>query len=256
MNRQALLGLTHFKNKNGIIVVEAPTVHKANQIFSEILQKYSDSKTALFLSGGKTPKKLYEEIAMERNLKAGAVLVVDERFGEKMHKKSNELMIRNTGLVKYFEDQNIRFYPILQDELGLADTSSQYDESLRFIFKYFPKSVGVLGLGIDGHTAGLPSGNQKSKIKTSTFAKASADKQNLSGVTRRILEDQSSLVTFYEDEKYGARITMTFLALLQLDLIILLVLGQEKREALKMMFADSSQSSGQAAIEEIPASSY
>ena len=92
------------------------------------------------------------------------------------------------------------------------------------------KIVCTVGMGADGHTAGIPA---------------------IPSIAKRILEDQSSLVTYYDDESgvYGARITMTFLALSQLDLILILVLGQEKREALKLMF-DSGP------IEEIPARFY
>lgn len=240
MDRASLIGLTHYKNKDGIIVIEAPTVQKANEYVSEILNKYSDSKTALFLSGGTTPKKLYEHLALQKSLRVGSIGLVDERFGEKLHKNSNELMIKKTGLLEYFDGQNIRFYPILEDssqanpmynglmhytengEVAIEKTTKDYDEALRFIFKYFPKSVGILGLGTDGHTAGLPAGNQKAVE-----------------IVRKMLDDQSSLVSYYELEGYGARITMNFNALSMLDLIIILVLGQEKREILAQMFKNS-----------------
>ena len=230
MDRVKILAEIGHKEKNGIFVVTVPTAVSANKTIKKILDNYCDSKTALFLSGGKTPRKLYGEISSEKTLKAGAVLMVDERFGEKLHRHSNELMIQGTGLLKYFESRNVRFYPILADEQEIKDTALQYDETLRFLLKFFPKTVGLLGLGDDGHTAGIPA---------------------IPSIAKRILEDQSSLVTYYEDESgvYGARITMTFLALSQLDLILILVLGQEKREALKLMF-DSGP------IEEIPARFY
>ncbi len=215
MDRQSLIGLNHFKEKAGILVIEAQTSQKANEITSEILEKYCDSKTAVCLSGGKTPKHLFKAIAVKRCLRAGAVLMVDERFGKKDHKNSNELMIKDTGLLKYFDEQNIRFYPILQESQNLSDTALQYDETLRFLFKYFPKTVGLLGLGEDGHTAGIPANPE---------------------IVRRMMEDQSSLVSHYELEGYGQRITMNFNALSMLDLIIVLVLGQEKREVLNSMF--------------------
>ena len=250
MDIQSLIGLTHYKNKDGILVIEAPTAQKANEITSEILEKYCDFKTALFLSGGSTPKKLYEQFAKTKTLKAGLLGMIDERYGKKDHKNSNELMIAKTGLIEYFENQNIRFYPILVNDQSLENTSMQYDEALRFIFKYFPKSVGILGIGADGHTAGIPARSQKSKVKS----------QNSTEIVKRMIEDQSSLVSFYELEGYGPRITMTFLALSQLDLIILLVLGQEKREALKQMFdgarLDSPESSARREIEEVPARFY
>ncbi len=250
MDRGSLIGLNKYKNKNGIIVIESATYQKANETILEILQKYSDLKTALFLSGGKTPTHLFKAIAVKKCVRAGAVGLIDERFGEKDHRHSNELMIKNTGLIDYFEDQNTRYYPILQKDLSLENTALQYDEALRFIFEYFPKSVGVLGIGVDGHTAGIPAGAKNAKLKTSTFAKASADKQSPgSEIVRKMMEDQSGLVDFYELEGYGERITMNFHALSLLDLILILVLGQEKREALKLMFSDGP-------IEEVPARFY
>lgn len=250
MDRESLIGLNHFKEKDGILIIEAQTAQKANEVASEILQKYSDLKSALFLSGGKTPTHLFKAIAVKKCIKAGAVGMVDERFGERLHKNSNELMIKNSGLIDYLESLNIRFYPMLEDK-EIEETAKDYDEALRFIFKYFPKTVGILGIGEDGHTAGIPA---------------------ILPVTRRILDDQSSLVTYFDNSmydisiyrtarKYGPRITMTFTALSQLDLIVLLVLGQKKREVLNSMFTRSTRfarsgQEGREEIEKMPAKFY
>lgn len=228
MDRQVLLGLNHYKNKNGIIVFESHSVNKANEVAAEIIEKYSDFKTAIFLSGGITPKKFYEYLANKKSLKVGAVGQIDEKFGKKDHRNSNEMMIKNTGILEYFENQNIRFYPILQQELSIEDTALQYDEALRFILKYIPKSAGVLGIGTDGNIAGIPAINE---------------------IVKRMSEEQGSLVSFYEAEKYGSRITLNFQGLSMLDLIIVLVIGQEKREALQKMFKEGS-------VEDYPARFY
>ncbi len=232
MNRQALIGLAHYQNKNGTLAVNAATTQKANEVVSEILQKYSDSKTALFLSGGSTPKKLYEDLAAKKTLKAGAVLQIDERFGEKMHKNSNELMIKNSGLLGYIESQNIRFYSILEGK-EIGESARNYDEALRFVFEFFPKSVGILGIGQDGHSAGIPTDSTS---------------------VRKMIEDQSSLVSHYALEGYGERITLNFNALSMLDLIILLVLGQEKREILSSLFKNSEAK--QEDVEKFPSKFY
>lgn len=228
MDRLSLIGLNHYQNKENILVLETATAQKASEVISEILEKYSDFKTALFLSGGSTPKKLYEHIAAEKMIKAGALGQIDERYGEPSHKNSNESMIASTGLIEYFESLNIRFYPILQTDVEVENDAQQYDEALRFILKYFPKSVGILGIGEDGHTAGIPA---------------------IPEIVTKMQEDHSSLVDYYEAEKYGARITMNFAALSMLDLIIILVLGQEKREILSQMFKEGS-------IEDLPARFY
>ncbi|MBP9716816.1 MAG: 6-phosphogluconolactonase [Candidatus Levybacteria bacterium] len=232
MDRSTLLGLNHFKNKDNILVIESPTAQSANETISEILEKYCDLKTTLFLSGGNTPKKLYEYIAAERKLKVGAVGQVDERYGEKNHKKSNELMMKETGLLDYFESSNLRFYSILQSDESLENTALQYDEALRFILKYFPKSVGIMGLGEDGHTAGIPA---------------------IPEISKKMIEDGSALVSFYDAPEYGQRITMNYHAISVLDLIIVLVLGQDKREILNQMFKFNGE---QEEIEKFPAKFY
>jgi len=246
MNKKQLIGSNKFVEKDSIAIIETVTAQKANETVSEILQKYSDFKTALFLSGGSTPKNLYKLIAKEKKLKAGAIGLVDERFGKKNHRHSNELMIRGTGIIEYFENQNLRFYPII-DNKNIEISTKEYDEALRFIFEYFPKSVGVMGIGEDGHTAGLPASQRGEPAGTKSL-KLKVKSSGLE-ITRRIMEDQSSLVSYYELEGYGPRITMSFAALTHLDLILILVLGQEKRGALKLMF-----SSGK--IEEVPARYY
>ncbi len=215
MDITSLIGLAHYQNKNGLIVIDSPTVQKANETVIEILMKYSDFKTALFLSGGKTPLKLYEQMASFKKIKAGAVGQVDERFGQRFHKNSNELVLKESGILEYFENSNMRFYPMLEEGSEIDSAARNYDEALRFIFKYFPKSVGIMGMGSDGHTAGIPA---------------------IPEICKKMMEDQSSLVSFYEAEKYGARITMNFNALSMLDLIIVLVLGQEKRAMLSELF--------------------
>ncbi len=232
MDRLSLLGLNHYKNKDNILVVESPTAQSANETITEILEKYSDLKTALFLSGGNTPKKLYELIASQKKLKVGAAGQVDERFGEKNHKKSNELIIKETGLLDFFESSNLRFYPMIENGADIETATRNYDEALRFILKYFPKSVGIMGLGIDGHTAGIPA---------------------IPEISKKMIEDGSSLVSFYEAPEYGPRITMNFHAISVLDLIIVLVLGQEKREILNQMFKFEGT---QEEIEKFPAKFY
>ena len=179
------------------------------------------SKTSvLFLSGGSTPKVLYEILAKEQKLTAGAVAMVDERFGEKLHENSNELMIKNTHLLSFLQKSNTKFYSVLQNE-DIENTALQYDETVRYLFNYFQKSVAILGIGADGHTAGIPA---------------------IEEISQKILDDKSSLVCFYDHEEsfYKERITLTFLGLSKLDQIIVLVFGKDKKKALRLMFKNGS----------------
>ena len=209
-----------------------PTSQKTYETASEIITKYSDYKTAVFLSTDNTYKKLYELFVKDEKLIAGSVGQTDEVYGARKHRNSKELFVSNTGLIDYFANKNIRFYPMLETGDSMENVSKNYDEALRFILKYFPKSVGILGVGKDGNTAGIPAGIKGSREEV-----------------KRMIEDQSSFVSGYELEGLGGRITMNFHALSILDLIIILVLGQEKREALSNMFKDGE-------IEDCPARFY
>lgn len=194
------------------------------ELLKKLLYSCIDSKTALFLSGGKTPKNVYLELALEKKISPGVVAMVDERYGEPMHEKSNEKMFEDSGILNFFKNKNTPFYPMLKKNLDLENTAFQYDKTIRNLFSNFPKSVGILGIGQDGHIASLPPGIKNSKLKSQNY-----------------VED---IHNFSIDPK--ERITMTFLGLSMLDLLIVLVLGKEKKEALKRMFEGGS-------IEEIPA---
>ncbi len=182
-----------------------------------ILKKEVDSNTLLLLSGGNTPKKLYQLIAEEKILKPGAVALVDERFGEPMHDQSNELMIQGTGLLDYFEQEGVPVFKILEGQIG-EQTALDYQNKLINLLKKYPKKVAVVGLGGDGHTSGI--------------------KPNLD-------YDHNRLVVYYNDAEghFGERITTTFEALEKIGVFILLVLGQEKKEAIEKSFSGSDQKS-------------
>jgi 6-phosphogluconolactonase/glucosamine-6-phosphate isomerase/deaminase len=201
-------------------IIKVKNPQEGIEVCKNLLYEKVFRNSALFLSGGSTPKTLYEILAKEKKLKAGAVSLIDERFGKKLHENSNEKMIADTGLVKYLDENKIRFYPILQGK-SMEEIARDYDEAVRYLFNYFPKSVGILGVGVDGHTAGIPA---------------------IKKISQKILDDKSSLVSFYDDEEsfYKQRITLTFLALSKLDEIIVLVFGKDKKKALKLMFKEGS----------------
>lgn len=199
----------------------------------ELLYGIVDSRTALYLSGGKTPKSLYEQLAREEQLQAGAVGMVDERYGKKLHTKSNEKMIRETELLRYLEIRGVPFYPMLQPDKEREETAAAYDEMVRYLHALFPRSVAVLGIGADGHTAGVAP-NRKD-FKNPLFAPSHKD----------------LFVSAFDDPKsfYGQRVSMTFLGLSMVDVFLVLVFGEDKKESLRLLFEQGSE-------EEIPARFY
>lgn len=204
------------------------------ELAKQKLDEFCDKTTVLFLSGGTTPKPLYEDLAKKELLKVGAVGMVDERFGNPFHDLSNGKMIRDTGLLKFLEKANVPFYPVLRQSLTRNETAEEYDEIIRTLLYNFSKSMAILGIGEDGHTAGI--------------APASIDFQNPIFNSER----KTLLVSEFEDSKsindggFGQRITMTFNALEQIDLLLVLAFGKNKKEALGKMFVRGS-------VEEVPA---
>lgn len=220
--------------REGITVCRVPLMYEGFKIAKEILLTIADRKTVLYLSGGRTPKDLYENLALDKKLYPGAIALIDERYGGKYHNTSNERMIRDTGLLPMISEKGVPFYPILlDDQLDLAETAKNYDMTLRYLFAGFPKSVGVLGIGMDGHTAGI-AGNRKA----STASTIEAFENPLFSK-----DDPGSLVSSFSDLKgpFKERITMTFLGLSMIDVFIVLVFGEDKKAALEQVFSDGSE---------------
>jgi len=227
-------------------IIPVKNIDQGIEKIKEKLYKQVDGKTVLFLSGGKTPKPLYEVLAREKIIKPAAVAMIDERYGEPMHENSNERMMQNTGLLDYFQSRDIPFYSILDQTssgvkllhppgVNVNSIADSYDQIVRKLFFHFPKSIGILGIGKDGHTAGLPA-NAKSEIRNT--------KQDSIYTT-------NDFVTSYSDisGKYGDRITLTFSALSLLDYLFVFVFGKDKKWALKEALKPGS-------LEEIPARFY
>lgn len=216
-----------FSYKNcGVLICRVESEKQGFDLVSLIFKKIVDKRSVVYLSGGKTPRSLYERWGEEEWLSAGACGMVDERFGEKWHKNSNELMMRGCGLLRYLETRDIPFYPVLQvTNEDRGKIARLYDAKMRELLSVFPKHVGFLGIGADGHTAGIPAGGVESEKKTVSL---------FSG---------SDLVVGFDDDgvKYGERVTMTFTGLSMLDFCVVLALGKEKRQALGRVFADGNE---------------
>lgn len=185
----------------------------------EFLYDTVDRKTVLFLSGGKTPFAFYQLLAQERILMPAAVGMVDERYVEPMHENSNEKMVADSGLLAYLETLNIPFYSMLQEHLTVEQSAREYDSLTRKLFFSLPKSVAILGIGIDGHIASIMP-NRKD-FKDPLFEK----------------EREHQYASFIDDpKKYGKRVTLTFEGLSLMDHILVFVFGKDKRKPLKQIF--------------------
>lgn len=221
---------------HGISLVEVDSLQEGINKAEDLLYKITGEKrnNILFLSGGRTPGPLYKKLSEKKRLGVAEYLMIDERYGPELHENSNQRTIVEAGL----GDKG--FHPILDDDVvGLAPTAEEYNryfESLVKRKKEFGKWIAVLGIGPDGHTAGIA--------------------PSRSDFVNPILNSRSGLyVASFNDPVdmkhggFGERVTLTFDALAQMDVLLILAFGLEKREALLKMLTDGS-------LEEIPARFY
>jgi 6-phosphogluconolactonase/glucosamine-6-phosphate isomerase/deaminase len=218
--------------KDGMNVCTVKNSAEGIDAAAAIMNAVTDSMTALYLSGGSTPKPLYETFAREEKIKPGIVGLIDERYSDPLHENSNEKMIMQTGFIRYLSILDIQYYSMLRS-LPLEKTAHRYDELYRSLGTVYRKSIGVLGIGTDGHTAGIAPERQD-------FHNRLFDKENVYEMVSWLDDDQGP---------YKKRITMTFLGLTMLDFLMVLVFGDEKKTALNKMFEPGSES-------EVPARFY
>jgi 6-phosphogluconolactonase/glucosamine-6-phosphate isomerase/deaminase len=117
----------------------------------------------------------------------------------------------------------IPFYPVLAEKRTREKTAEAYERDIAEVMAHYQKRIALLGIGLDGHTAGLPVGNAKFKLQNSKVY-------------------GEYLVVDYKDSSgiYGERVTMTFAALAHLDLLIVLVFGADKQKALELVFSEGT----------------
>lgn len=121
------------------------------QIIDEILAAQEGGKTAMIgLSGGSTPKPVYEKLSQEKKIdwKRVTFFLLDERFVPVDHTDSNTKMIRETLLKNSAADATFLFP---DTTLPLEECIAEYDAK---ISAPYPDLV-VLGMGPDGHIASL-----------------------------------------------------------------------------------------------------
>lgn len=115
------------------------------------------------LSGGSTPKRLYELLA-KRDLDWDRIQWFwgDERNVPQDHEDSNYRMVRES-LLNYLPADHVHAYPVPVDPSSPHETSRQYESELRemFVGDAFPRwDLALLGMGDDAHTASLFPGTE------------------------------------------------------------------------------------------------
>jgi 6-phosphogluconolactonase/glucosamine-6-phosphate isomerase/deaminase len=163
-------------------------------------------------------------MAREEVLRPGVTGLMDEIFGEPYHSESNEKMVYETGLLRYFSMLDIPYYTILRSAF-IDDTARRFDKLYRSLITVFPKSLALMNMQSDGTIAGISPNRQD-------FTNPLFDQ-----------EKRFEMISWFEDEHgvYKKRVTMTFLGLSMIDFFIVFAMGESSKPALAKMLEKGSE---------------
>lgn len=198
---------------------------KSAKLISDLIVNFvkTNKSCSLVLSGGSTPKSLYEILSSEKYKKKkfwGNVFFFwgDERCVPPDNIESNYKMAFDLLISKVKIPSNNVFR--ILSEMPHAYAALEYQNKLKMLFpgKKFPSfDIVLLGLGEDGHTASLYEESESLK------------------------ETERWVTDCYPDKLKKWRITMTFPVLNNSKTIIFLVSGKSKAGIVKSVLKDKNK---------------
>lgn len=133
------------------------------------------------------------------------ILPMDERYGPPGHADSNYLQLHEAG----FDPHDAQWTDVLERDLPLQETVAYYSELVQGAQAEADYTIGLFGLGADGHTAGVLPGSPATS------------------------EDYATVVGY--EWKDFTRMTMTPRELVKTDTAFILAYGANKKEALERL---------------------
>lgn len=185
----------------------------ADYITKALLKRLNDNQKVLWIVTGGSNIKIATKVANNLaasgcRLKRLSITLSDERFGPINHADSNWQQLHEAGFIA----KGAKLVPILSGS-DLAKTANDFSNQLADMFSSCDYSIGIFGMGPDGHVAGILPGSPA--INTSKLAAGYKDSE---------LPAQSP-----EGVKRGVdRITMAPAAIAKLDEAVLCALGKSK----------------------------
>jgi 6-phosphogluconolactonase/glucosamine-6-phosphate isomerase/deaminase len=185
------------------VKVEGPQP-AAGYLSDTLARHLAKGERVLWLLSGGSAVPIAVEVARLAGL---VVSLIDERYGEPGHAESNWQALTESGLSL----PGATLLPVLVAGASLTDTAARFGRTLEARLAAADYSLGLLGIGPDGHIAGiLP----HSPAVTAPGLAAAYDGRALPPVTPGGPQYQ--------------RVTMTPAALRQLDGAVLYVVGKSK----------------------------
>ena len=176
----------------------------------EILSEQPDSNYLLLLSGGKSPTNLFKHMSFSFGYPFPKdIAMVDERWGpEKFHASSNENLLRETGLLGRLRWEKSTFHPILSENPSTAKVEAgAYENDLaQLLANYRGRTVAFLGMGLDGHIAGILPDSEPLESNDLVMAYEAEDqyKDRITVTASCMLENFSKTILILDgDEKCG-----------------------------------------------------
>lgn len=145
--------------------------------------------------------------------------LIDERYGPPGHADSNWEQLQRGGLAT----KQARTLPVLQPGLNLAQTRDRYDTMIKTAFTENDVVIGQLGIGDDGHIAG---------ILPHSVATGSGTYTGQESVMA------SPWIIAYHGLPFD-RLSLSFAALQRLTTAYVFAFGPAKRPALHRLYNDS-----------------
>jgi len=177
---------------------------KVATILKESINK--NGKASLLVSGGSTPKALFEKLSnIDIPWDKVVISLVDDRWVPSNHKDSNELLVKENLMQNLASKAS--FVGMYIDKKTAFE--SDLECSKTFQEKVYPFDVIVLGMGGDSHTASLFPNNEKLEEAYN-------------------LENKNLCISMKPTTAPHDRMSLTLQAILSAKSIILHIEGEEK----------------------------
>lgn len=175
----------------------------AEDITKSIEEKLEEGRSVLFLiPGGSSMKVAVRVIENLHRVDTSKLFITltDERYGRPGHPDENWSQLTNLGMTLGAID----YYRVLRGE-SPEDTASEFGARLEQLLDEYDYKIGLFGVGVDGHTAGIKPGS--------------------------VAVESERYAEYFRGDDFE-RITMTPKAIAKLNEVNIFAQGEEKRDVL------------------------